>query len=244
MHRDNWIPNGKGRSQNLCKVLKTFLTFCNFHLSVVIFCCQVHWLQSGSYKWNTNKEARVNQTHNVHENREWCSKIYCTTYNLLANISPCFNDSSSIPGLDGSTRGKPPRENIKYKIEERERKKGKNVVFSYRRTITGQWWRKRGNSCQMYRTRNHWPHTYDWYFPDGNLHTFCQSFRLLGSSASFLGNTQIRPLFCPIGVVGYIIKYLKPKTLNDFLRYDKTNFGEFELSTWTKVALITVVKRF
>ena len=170
--------------------------------------------------------------------------IFYTTYNLLGNISPCFNDSSSIPGLDGSTRGKPPRENIKYKIEERERKKGKNVVFSYRRTITGQWWRKRGNSCQMYRTRNHWPHTYDWYSPDGNLHTFCQSFRLLGSSASFLGNTQIRPLFCPIGVVGYIIKYLKPKTLNDFSSYDKTNFGEFELSTWTKVALITVVKRF
>ena len=181
MHRDNWIPNGKGRSQNLCKVLKTFLTFCNFHLSVVIFCCQVHWLQSGSYKWNTNKEARVNQTHNVHENREWCSKIYCTTYNLLANISPCFNDSSSIPGLDGSTRGKPPKENIKYKIEERERKKGNNVVFSYRRTITGQWWRKRSNSCQMYRTRYHWPHTwcfilgwetFDWYSSPGNIHTF------------------------------------------------------------------------
>ena len=213
MHRDNWIPNGKGRSQNLCKVLKTFLTFCNFHLSVVIFCCQVHWLQSGSYKWNTNKEARVNQTHNVHENREWCSKIYCTTYNLLANISPCFNDSSSIPGLDGSTRGKPPRENIKYKIEEWERK----------------------------------IYTYDWYSPDGNLHTFCQSFRLLGSSASFLGNTQIRPLFCPIGVVGYIIKYLKPKTLNDFLRYDKPILENLNCPREQKLVqllLFTVVKRF
>ena len=56
--------------------------------------------------------------------------IFYTTYNLLRNISPCFNDPSSIPGLDGSTRGKSSRANIKYKIEEWERKKGKNVVSS------------------------------------------------------------------------------------------------------------------
>ena len=31
--------------------------------------------------------------------------IFYTTYNLLGNISPCFNDSSSIPGLDGQLQG-------------------------------------------------------------------------------------------------------------------------------------------
>ena len=45
--------------------------------------------------------------------------IFYTTYNLLRNISPCFNDPSSIPGLDGSTRGKSSRANIKYKIQNR-----------------------------------------------------------------------------------------------------------------------------
>ena len=40
----------------------------------------------------------------------------------------------------------------------------------------------------------------------------------MGSSPSFLANTQIRLLFCPIGVVGYIsssIWYLKPSKVFD-----------------------------
>ena len=141
--------------------------------------------------------------------------IFHTTYNLLGNISPCFNDSSSIPGLDGSTRGKSSRANIKYKIEEWERKKGKNVVSS--QDIGGQLQGSDGvkgaiaAKCigQEIIGRIH-----DVLYQGGKhligillLETythFCLSFRSMGSSASFLVNTQIRLLFCPIGVVGYI----------------------------------------
>ena len=141
--------------------------------------------------------------------------IFYTTYNLLRNISPCFNDPSSIPGLDGSTRGKSSRANIKYKIEEWERKKGKNVVSS--QDIGGQLQGSDGvkgaiaAKCigQEIIGRIH-----DVLYQGGKhligillLETythFCLSFRSMGSSASFLVNTQIRLLFCPIGVVGYI----------------------------------------
>ena len=140
--------------------------------------------------------------------------IFYTTYNLLRNISPCFNDPSSIPGLDGSTRGKSSRANIKYKIEEWERKKGKNVVSS--QDIGGQLQGSDGvkgaiaAKCigQEIIGRIH-----DVLYQGGKhmigilLETYthsCLSFCFMGSFASFLGNTQIRLLFCLIGVVGYI----------------------------------------
>ena len=142
-------------------------------------------------------------------------------YNLQFtwNITPCFNDSSTIPGLVGwmGQQGENHQgqiSNTKYKIEEWERKKGKNVVSS--QDIGGQLQGSDGvkgaiaAKCigQEIIGRIH-----DVLYQGGKhmigilLETythFCLSFRSMGSSASFLVNTQIRLLFCPIGVVGYI----------------------------------------
>ena len=105
------------------------------------------------------------------------------------------------------------------------------VFIGHRRTITGQWWRKRSNSCQMYRTRNHWPHTwcfilgretYDWYTP-GNIHTFLPELLLHGVICFFFGQHSNSPLVLSHWGCGiYIIKYLITKTLNGFVIYDKT----------------------